>query len=130
MRIDLVKKRLDAASRAGVTLADDQRGNKEPTLLNTENNSEIRGLMMQHLHWHPFKAGRRQHFPGDLLTPRAVWLWQAKQMHDKCCSLGEGYAWEYLWNNWYQFQHWSRWARSSNLEYYPIIQTNAIVEAH
>lgn len=130
MRIDLVQKRLDAASAAGITVADDQRGMNEPTLLNTEHNSDIRGLMMQHLHWHPFKAGRKHQFPGDLVTSRAIWLWQAKQMHDKCCSLGEGYAWEYMWNNWYQWQHWTHWARSANLEYYPIIQTNAIVEAH
>jgi hypothetical protein len=44
--------------------------------------------------------------------------------------LKEGYAWEYLWENWYKWDKWQLWARAVSMDYYPIIQTNAPVETH
>lgn len=51
-------------------------------------------------------------------------------MHALCKRFKEGYAWEYLWMNWYRFDKWKLWARAVTLDYYPIIQTNAPVETH
>lgn len=129
-RIEIVERRKRAAQSANMRLSKDEQGENEPTILEKANGNKIRSLMRQQLHWHPFKAGRKHQFPGDLLTSRNIWLWQAKAMHDFCCSLGEGYAWEYLWNNWYKWEGWKLWARSADLEHYPVIQTNAVVEAH
>jgi hypothetical protein len=67
---------------------------------------------------------------GSPLTARNIWLWQAKQMHDLCKHWREGYAWEYLWNNWYKWGKWETWARAACVDYYPIIQSNAAVETH
>ena len=130
MRKKIVQRRIEEAEKDGRTLPADEHGKNEPTLFNKDNGNEIRLLMRRHLHWHPFKTGRRHQFPGPELSTRAIWMWQAKEMHDKCASLGEGYAWEYLWKNWYKLDHWKIWARSAHLDHYPIIQTNAAVEAH
>ena len=125
-------KRIEDYELRGDTLHEDQLGGKEETVLRRDAIPKIQALMTRHLHWHPFK------FPstmpptdnGASITSRYVWLRQATEMHNLCQTLNEGYAWEYLWMNWYRLDKWKLWARATTLEYYPIVQTNAPVEVH
>ena len=132
-RIGIINRRVEEATARGETLTNDERlGTEEPTILNKSSIDPIQTLMRKHRRWHPFK------FPstmplldnGSPLTPRFVWLRQAKEMHDECKKYKEGYAWEYLWDNWYKWDKWQLWARATSMDYYPIIQTNAPVETH
>src|SRR5438045_9675028 len=102
MREKIVQRQIEEAEKDGRTLLADEHGESETTLFNKDNGDGIRLLMHRHLHWHPFKMGQRHQFPGPELSTCAIWMWQVKEMHDKCASLGEGYAWEYLWKNWYK----------------------------
>lgn len=129
-RQKIIEKRLQRALDDKIPLNDDETGTKEPTVLDRKCIEDIINLMIRHLHWHPFKAGRKHVFPGREITSRAIWLWQAKEMHDLCGKYGEGFAWEYLWKNWYDYNKWILWARSADLNYYPVIQTNGPVEVH
>lgn len=131
-RKDIVRKRIEEAELNGETLSGDEDGQKEPTVLNKDSIKHIQSLMRKHRQWHPFK------FPstmpilenGSPVTPRYIWLRQATEMHARCREFNEGYAWEYLWNNWYRWDKWQLWARAASIDYYPIIQTNAPVETH
>jgi len=131
-RKEIVRKRIQEAETRGETLPVKQRGGEEETVLNKKAIAPILSTMRKHEHWHPFK------FPstmplldnGSPVTPRFIWLRQATEMHALCKRYKEGYAWEYLWLNWYRFDKWQLWVRAATLEYYPIIQTNAPVETH
>jgi hypothetical protein len=87
-RIAIVERRITQSEENGIVLAEEYLGANEPTLLNKDNNPVLHKLQREHLHWHPFKAGRNHEFPGLVLSSRAIWLWQSKQMHDLCCELG------------------------------------------
>jgi len=48
----------------------------------------------------------------------------------KCKEWNEGFAWEYLWNNWYKWDKWQISVHAASLSLYPIIQSNTPVESH
>lgn len=131
-RNEIIRRRLEEAQSRGETLQTNQLGSQEETVLNKSAIGEIRSLMRRHLHWHPFKFTSKMAAldNGSPVTSRFVWLRQAMEMHELCKKLNEGYAWEYLWTNWYRLDKWQIWARAATLDYYPIIQTNAPVEVH
>jgi len=90
---------------------------------------DITSLFLTHLRWHPFT-----HLPifteVDLerIDVRGIWREQVAEMHETCKRLGESWAWEYLWNQWYRPERWKIWARAVCSEV-PIINSNAIVES-
>ena len=131
-RENIVHQRVRSAETHHLPLTETQRfGSAEETIIDKKTIDPIRILLRKHLRWHPFKYQSTMRFPDNvLLTSRSVWLWQGAQMHDLCKKSNEGFAWEYLWDNWYKFDKWMLWARAANLNYYPIIQTNAAVETH
>lgn len=90
---------------------------------------EIASLFLTHLRWHPFT-----HLPIfteiDManIEVRQIWKEQVVEMHNVCKTLGESWAWEYLWNHWYRPERYKIWARSVCAQV-PIINSNAIVES-
>jgi hypothetical protein len=76
--------------------------------------------------YHPIKhpLGQYGHYQSS------IWRSQITELWDICKKWNNFYVWEYLWRNYYRPQKWTDWARSANLDYYPIIQTNAPVEGH
>jgi hypothetical protein len=135
MRKNVVQQINTAAEQAGINLPKRTKGEKkgkQPTLLDPTAVTPIVNLMRKHIHWHPYKSPASMPLPDPStpLTSRYVWLRQAQEMHRLCKELNEGYAWEYLWKNWYDWKQWELWARARNLDYYPIIQSNAPIETH
>jgi len=131
-RQEIVRKRIEDYESRGDTLHENQRGGEEETVIKKDAIPKFLSFMRHHLRYHPFK------YPSTMpplneespTTSRSIWLRQAMEMHALCKKWKEGYAWEYLWANWYRFDKWILWARAATLDYYPIIQTNAPVEVH
>jgi len=84
--------------------------------------------MGRHLHTHGFKYID----PGERGNPPDIWdFWrkQVDEMNELCRLNGEPWAWEYLWKEWYCPRRWVLWARAASPNIYPIINSNASVEA-
>jgi len=86
---ELEKIILKAAQSGGICVADNK------------NCKTIVDQFMYRLAWHPVIS-----FQLTPNTPRdfdikCIWQLQVTQMHDLCRDLGEQWAWEYLWKNWY-----------------------------
>ena len=69
-------------------------------VLDMKIHKQIADRFMEHLGWH-LSLGFRMS-PGDkeAFDPQEIWRDQVKNMHDVCQTLGESWAWEYLWKNW------------------------------
>src|SRR5579859_5273651 len=65
-----------------------------------------------HLRWHPLThmAEGTWHYTQEGV--REVWTDQTHEMYDICRMLGQSWAWEYLWKNWYRPDRWIIWARA------------------
>jgi len=62
--------------------------------------SKILELFVKHLHWHP--VTHLQALPYSARNYMdTVLRRQVSEMHELCKELGESWAWEYLWKNWY-----------------------------
>ena len=62
---------------------------------------QITDLFMEQLAWHPVLAHHTSPAESHEVNVRQIWQQQVEAMHDLCKSLGESWAWEYLWKNWY-----------------------------
>jgi len=88
----------------------------------------VQELMDRHLHTHGFKYID----PSEHGNPPDIWdFWrkQVDEMNELCRLNGEPWAWEYLWKEWYSPRRWVLWGRAASLNIYPIINSNASVEA-
>jgi hypothetical protein len=94
-----------------------------------ESRAILINTLMLHLEHHPFvHCGWRD---AEALTredPREMWVISTEEMYRFCRELGESWAWEYLWKNWYRPDRWTIWARAISPKL-PIIHSNGIVES-
>jgi hypothetical protein len=112
--------------RVGRAPNDPKQKTKQPTCADEKAREELLSLIRRHMLYHPIKHSMGQY--GHRRT--SIWRAQTMECWDVCKKWNTFYAWEYLWLNYYRPPKWVDWARSANLDYYPIIQTNAPVEGH
>jgi hypothetical protein len=130
--LDLVKRHHEEAwkiySQGHIHQAatDRKRKTKQPTCADDKARDEFLSLIRRHMLYHPIKNSMGQY--GHQRA--AIWRAQTMECWDVCKRWKNFYVWEYLWLNYYRPSKWMDWARSVNLNYYPIIQTNAPVEGH
>jgi len=103
---------------------------KQTTVKQKETCQKIVDQVYAHLLWHPLKskspAGAISRLEYDVW---AIWKAQVEEINVLCHELGEPWAWEYLWKEWYNPRRWRNWARAVCPEFYPIINSNATVES-
>jgi hypothetical protein len=75
--------------------------NKETCVSAPKNRKAIVDRFMYHLAWHPTIVYRITWDKVTAFDIKAIWKLQVQGMHDLCRELGEQWAWEYLWKNWY-----------------------------
>jgi hypothetical protein len=91
--------------------------------------TQIIDILMHHLEHHPFiHSGWRDAEAVAREDPREMWVISTQEMYEFCRDLGESWAWEYLWKNWYRPDRWTVWARAISPKL-PIIHSNGIVES-
>ena len=73
-----------------------------------ENRAKFIQILMFHLEFHPFVgSGWRDAEAVAREDPREMWMISTREMHDFCRHLGESWAWEYMWKNWYRPDRWT-----------------------
>lgn len=73
--------------------------------LDIKNRDTITELYMEQFKWHPNLAHHLSPGENYEVNVREIWQEQVEAMHELCKSLGESWAWEYLWKNWYNCSH-------------------------
>lgn len=102
---------------------------KQHCISEKENRTAIIDLFMLHLEWHSIIfMGPMKEDVETAFDSQNAWELQTIEMHNLCKQLGEAWAWEYLFKNWYRPSRWLIWARAI-AEKVPIIQSNGIVES-
>jgi hypothetical protein len=66
-----------------------------------KNRHAIVERFMIHLTWHPMIFFRMTAEAAKDFDAKQIWELQVQHMHELCQELGEAWAWEYLWKNWY-----------------------------
>ena len=66
---------------------------------------KITEVFMEQLKWHPALAHHSSPAENYEVNVQEIWQQQVKTMHNVCKGLGESWAWEYLWKNWYNCSH-------------------------
>lgn len=102
---------------------------KKICITEKEHRKRIIDILMFALEYHPFTGvGWRDAETLAQEDPRGMWEIAVLEMYEGCLSLGESWAWEYLWKNWYRPDRWMVWARAVSPKL-PIINSNGIVES-
>jgi hypothetical protein len=75
---------------------------KQVCLSEKTSREKILDQVRDDMHWHPLTHLPLQQIPYDTRNyVQKVWGSQVQRMHQLCKDLGESWAWEYLWKNWY-----------------------------
>ena len=77
----------------------------EICVTNKKNRKTIVERFMIHLTWHPTIFFRLTAEAAKTFNVKQIWELQVQHMHELCQELGEAWAWEYLWKNWYPLHH-------------------------
>jgi len=102
---------------------------KQPCVVDKDARRSIVDVFMTHLAWHPYITDPDASQDTMMrFNAQQIWREQTTEMHEVCKSLGEAWAWEYMFKHWYRPSRWKLWARAICKEI-PIIQSNAIVES-
>lgn len=108
----------------------EQGKKKQHCISDAETQKAVLELFMLHLEWHPLLYFN---LSGEMAAPtfdvgEDAWRNQNMEMYKLSEELGEPWAWEYLWKNWYRPLRWLIWAREMS-PMIPITQSNAAVES-
>ena len=82
----------------------EQGKKKQHCISGSETQKAILELFMLYLEWHPLLYFNPIHETVGYVfdVGEDAWLNQIMEMYKLCEELGEPWAWEYLWKNWYR----------------------------
>jgi hypothetical protein len=82
--------------------------------------------MNNHLHQHQLIPT----INGQYLSSNEIWTTAVKEIYNFCQQNSLPWLWVYLWNEWYNADHWFLWFRAECSYKLSIFKTNMFVESH
>ncbi|CAB4426075.1 unnamed protein product [Rhizophagus irregularis] len=83
-------------------------------------------MMNNHLHKHPLIPT----IDGQFLSSASIWKMAVEEIYNFCKQNSLPWLWAYLWNEWYNADHWFLCFRAGCGDKLSIFKTNMFVEAH